>query len=135
MPKRPLYWPTPFKTQIAIAGLNRLSSHRRRRKARPMHIELLSAYTINETFTSRNNLCVEYILIPSIGISPIADMNDTVIEADHLTSSGSATRPMIAVAAATAGEARYTFASLSPMRPMKLRLLVLTQTSPGASTP
>src|SRR5690606_32345443 len=48
---------------------------------------------------------------------------------------GSVMRPVTAVAAAVAGEARYTSAPGWPMRPVKLRFVVERQRSPFASTP
>ena len=44
-------------------------------------------------------------------------------------------RPLIMLAATVAGLARYIFASVEPMRPGKLRLVLVMQTSPGASMP
>ena len=53
----------------------------------------------------------------------------------YLTSSGWLIRPVTALAAATAGEPRYTSLRGCPMRPTKLRLVVDTARSPSARTP
>ena len=53
----------------------------------------------------------------------------------HTTSSGCAILPMIADAAAVAGLARNTSDSGCPIRPLKLRLVVLTHLSFAARTP
>src|SRR5205807_3600602 len=51
------------------------------------------------------------------------------------TSLGCEITPVTALAAATAGLERYTRAFGCPIRPGKLRLVVLKQTSPSPSTP
>ena len=48
---------------------------------------------------------------------------------------GAQINPASALAATTAGEPRYTSASRSPMRPLKLRLVALIATSPFANQP
>ena len=70
--------------------------------------------------------------VVSAGHLPL-DLSQT--QSYYTTSSGPASRPAMALAAATAGLARYTSALGWPMRPGKLRLLVLTQRSPSARTP
>ena len=44
-------------------------------------------------------------------------------------------RSAIAAAATVAGEAMKIFALAAPMRPLKLRVLAVMQTSPGPSVP
>ena len=51
------------------------------------------------------------------------------------SSDGSEILPVMALAAATAGLARYTSESTCPMRPTKLRLVVETALSPAARIP
>ena len=53
----------------------------------------------------------------------------------YITSAGPEIFPVMALAAATAGLARYTSESTCPIRPTKLRFVVDTQRSPSASTP
>src|SRR5450759_511192 len=60
---------------------------------------------------------------------------DAHLRSSPSRSSGSAMCPATAVAAATAGEARYTSEDGSPMRPTKLRLVVATARSPAARIP
>src|SRR5205814_3288547 len=48
---------------------------------------------------------------------------------------GAQMNPASALAATTAGEARYTNASRSPMRPLKLRLVELIAVSPFCTNP
>src|SRR6266513_6378640 len=48
---------------------------------------------------------------------------------------GAQMNPAKALAATTAGEARYTYASRSPMRPLKLRFVALIAVSPFCTRP
>src|SRR5207253_6208106 len=70
---------------------------------------------------------------------------DVVLADDHrpalelhsaaTSSAGSTISPATAAAAATQALARCTPASLEPIRPLKLRFVVVIAFSPGASTP
>ena len=53
----------------------------------------------------------------------------------YATSFGAAILPIMALAAATAGLARYTSESTCPIRPTKFRFVVATQRSFSASIP
>ena len=70
-----------------------------------------------------------------VGIDVGAVLVNVSAQSHRSTSSGPASRPATALAAATAGFARYTSDRTCPIRPGKLRLLVLTQRSPSARMP
>ena len=72
----------------------------------------------------------------NIGIDVIAAFYDiSSIFHFPITSHGLVIFPVIALAAAVAGLARYTSESVCPIHPTKLRFVVVTAFSPAASIP
>ena len=64
-----------------------------------------------------------------------ADSGSILVDGSQSSSQGQLILPVTALAAATAGLARYTSESTWPMRPTKLRLVVDMQRSPAARMP